>query len=240
VSESALRVAFSVWPHDALATQLDACDVLVCSASLAADRDAVTQALTVLDLAERERFERYENADVARRFAISRLRLREMLAVLLGVAPVAVPIQIGLHGKPALARAAQSSGIRFSVAHCDELVLVALTRIGDVGIDVERVRPIERWARVADRVFGPGDRAAIGREIAGGDEPTSVFFRFWPRRPASRTSAPAHPRRAPCTHRIGRGRSRSACRSAPDLPAGRTGAGCRGRPTRPPGSSRSP
>jgi 4'-phosphopantetheinyl transferase len=179
VSEDSLRVAFSVWPHDALATQLDACDVLVCSASLAADRDAVTQALTVLDLAERERFGRYENADVARRFAISRLRLREMLAVLLGVAPVAVPIQIGLHGKPALARAAQSSGIRFSVAHCDELVLVALTRIGDVGIDVERVRPIERWARVADRVFGPGDRAAIGREIADGDEPSSVFFRFW-------------------------------------------------------------
>lgn len=179
MSEASLRVGFVVWPHDTLTTVLAACDVLVCSASLAADRDAVTRALTVLDLAERERFEQYENADVARRFAIGRLRLREMLAALLGTAAVAVPIQIGLHGKPALARAAQSSGLRFSVAHCEELLLVALTRIGDVGIDVERVRPIERWARVADRVFGPGDREAIGREIAGGDEPSSVFFRFW-------------------------------------------------------------
>ena len=179
MSEGSLRIGFAVWPHDALATPLAACDVLVCSAALTADRDAVMRALPVLDLTERERFERYENADVARRFAIGRLRLREMLAALLGIAPAAVPIQIGLHGKPALTRAAQSSGLRFSVAHCEELLLIALTRLGDVGIDVERVRPIERWARVADRVFGPGDRAAIGREIAGGDEPSSVFFRFW-------------------------------------------------------------
>ena len=156
MSESSLRVGFVVWPRDTLTTVLAACDVLVCSASLAADRDAVTRALPVLDLAERERFEQYENADVARRFAIGRLRLREMLAALLGMSSVAVPIQIGLHGKPALARAAQSSGLRFSVAHCEDLLLVALTRLGDVGIDVERVRPIERWARVADRVFGAG------------------------------------------------------------------------------------
>lgn len=174
-----LQVGFAVWPHDALAVQLAAYDVLVCSASLVAGRDTVTQSLSALDLTERERFERYENGDVARRFAIGRLRLREMLGALLGVAPAGVPIQIGLHGKPALSRAAQSSGLRFSVAHCEELLLVALTRLGDVGIDVERVRPIERWARVADRVFGPGERAAIGRHIAGGDEPSSVFFRFW-------------------------------------------------------------
>lgn len=179
MSESPLRVGFAVWPHDALAARLAACEVLVCGASLAGDRADVTHALTALDLTERERFERYENAHVARRFAIGRLRLREMLGAILGVPPVGVPIQIGLHGKPALARAAGASGLRFSVAHCDELLLVALTRLGDVGIDVERVRPIERWARVADRVFGPGDRAAIGREIAAGDEPSSVFFRFW-------------------------------------------------------------
>ena len=64
----------------------------------------------MLDPTERERFERYENVDVARRFAVGRLRLREMLGSLLGAPPAAVPIQLGLHGKPALARAAQSGG----------------------------------------------------------------------------------------------------------------------------------
>ncbi len=174
-----LRVGLAVWPHASLVALLDGCEVLVCSASLQADERTVRDALAVLDPTERERFERYENVHVARRFAIGRLRLRELLGSLLGLPPAAVPIQLGLHGKPALARAAQSGGLRFSVAHCEELLLVAVTRLGDVGVDVERVREIERWARVADRVFGPVDRAALGREIAGGDDPSAVFFRFW-------------------------------------------------------------
>ena len=179
MTDGALRTAFAVWPHESLAEMLAGAEVLVCSASLSADDRIVSQALTVLDPTERERYERYENGEVARRFAVGRLRLREMLGAILSLAPAMVPIQIGLHGKPALARAAQSSGLRFSVAHCEELLLVALTRVGEVGVDVERVRPIERWARVADRVFAPAERAAIGREIANGDDAASVFFRFW-------------------------------------------------------------
>ena len=179
MSEPGLRVGFAVWPRDALAALVARNEVVVCSASVLADEDAVARALAVLDPTELVRFERYGNTDVARRFAVGRLRLREMLAALLAIPPGEVPIQIGIHGKPALARGLQRSGIRFSVAHCDELLLVALSRVGEVGIDVERVRPIERWARVADRVFGPTERADIGREIAGGEDPSSVLLRFW-------------------------------------------------------------
>ena len=174
-----LRLAFAVWPHGTLVELLAGADALVCSASLRGDDAEMSRALGVLSATERERYDRYENGEVARRFALGRLRLREMLGALLSLSPAMVPIQIGLHGKPALARAAQPTGLRFSVAHCEELLLVAFTRLGEVGIDVERVRPIERWARVADRVFNPSERAAMGREIANGDEPSSVFFRFW-------------------------------------------------------------
>ena len=179
MTDASLRIGFAVWPHASLAARLSGCEVLVCSASLGGDADLLAQALTTLDQTERERYEHYENHEVARRFAIGRLRLREMLGAVLAMPAPAVPIRLGLHGKPALARTAQPSGVRFSVAHCDELLLVAITRLGEVGVDVERVRSIERWARMADRVFGASDRAAIGREIAGGDEPSAVFFRFW-------------------------------------------------------------
>jgi 4'-phosphopantetheinyl transferase len=179
MSDAPLRVGFATWPQEALGALLSGCDVLVCTASLRGDAGEIRLALPVLDPTERGRFERYENAEVARRFALGRLRLRQLLGAVLALPPEAVPIQIGLHGKPALARSAQPSGLRFSVAHCDELLLIALTHLGDVGVDVERVRPIERWVRVADRVFGPIDRAAIGHEIAKGDEPSRVFFRFW-------------------------------------------------------------
>jgi 4'-phosphopantetheinyl transferase len=179
MNETALRVSFAVWPCERLAALVARNEVLVCSASLSPDGNAMDQALAVLDANEQERFERYENADVARRFAVGRLRLRQMLAELLASPPRAVPIQIGVQGKPALARGLHRSGVRFSVAHCDELMLVALSRIGEVGIDVERVRPLERWARVAERVFNPAERAEFGRAIADGADPSAVLLRFW-------------------------------------------------------------
>ena len=179
MNDASLRVGFVVWPHERLAALVARTEVLVCSVSLSPEGDAVAQALSVLDVNERERYERYENAAVARRYAVGRLRLREMLGDLLAIPPRAVPIQIGVQGKPALARGLHRSGVRFSVAHCEELMLVALSRVGEVGIDVERVRPIERWARVVDRVFNAAERAEIGREIARGDEPSSVLLRFW-------------------------------------------------------------
>ena len=179
MSDAPLQVGFTVWPHARLGALVAGNEVLVCSASLADEGNALAQAIAVLDPVERDRFEQYENSAVARRFAVGRLRLREMLGALLAIPPRAVPIRIGLHGKPALSRGLQRSGVRFSVAYCDEMMLVALSRAGDVGIDVERVRPIERWARVADRVFNPAERAEIGREIARGDEPSAVLLRFW-------------------------------------------------------------
>jgi len=179
MSDESLRVGFSVWPHASVRALLDRFDVLVCSASLVAEPSLVADALAVLAPIERERYEQYEYSAVARRFAIGRLRLRELLGALLGLPAATVPIQIGLHGKPALSHGVHAGGLRFSVAHCEELLLVAVTRIGDVGIDVERVRPIERWARVADRVFAPAERAALGREVESGEEPSAVFFRHW-------------------------------------------------------------
>jgi 4'-phosphopantetheinyl transferase len=179
VSDESLRVGFSVWPHASVRALLDRYDVLVCSSSLAAEPPLIADALGVLAPSERERFDRYENADVARRFAIGRLRLRELLSAFLELAPATIPIQLGLHGKPALSHGVHAGGLRFSVAHCEELLLVAVTRIGELGVDVERVRPIERWARVADRVFGPADLASLGREVASGKEPSAVFFRYW-------------------------------------------------------------
>jgi 4'-phosphopantetheinyl transferase len=179
MSDESLRVGFSVWPHASVRALLDRFDVLVCSASVVAEPSLDADPLAVLAPIERERYEQYENSAVARRFAIGRLRLRELLGALLGLPAATVPIQIGLHGKPALSHGVHAGGLRFSVAHCEELLLVAVTRIGDVGIDVERVRPIERWARVADRVFAPAERAALGREVESGEEPSAVFFRHW-------------------------------------------------------------
>jgi 4'-phosphopantetheinyl transferase len=179
MSDTALDVRADVWPHDALRERIDRHDVAVYTASLRADADTFARALDTLDAAERERYARHLNTEVARRYAVSRLRLREMLGAALDMAPADVPIRLGLHGKPAFAHALQSTGVRFSLAHCEDLLVVAVTRVGEIGIDLERVRSIARWPQVAERVFSAADRVRLTGNIADGVAPEVAFFRFW-------------------------------------------------------------
>jgi len=150
----------------------------VCTASLLADADALECALSTLCATERVRFAAYTNEIVARRFAVGRARLREMLGAVLQLPAEDVPLREGLHGKPYIA-AGTPRAVWFSVSHTDDLLLVAVSRMADVGVDVERSRAFEQWQRVADRVLDAGERRQLGIAIEHGEDPSAAFLRHW-------------------------------------------------------------
>lgn len=173
-----LRIRVARWdaPDRPLVTDAD---VLVFSASLLASDAEVRETMAFLSRDERDRFAEHTNAVVARRFAIGRRVVREVLGRALGVEAAAVQIRSGLHGKPALARDTSPRPLWFSVAHCDDLLLVALSRLGDVGVDVERARSIEQWERVADRVLDRAERMQLQCAVDAGEDAGVVFLRHW-------------------------------------------------------------
>jgi 4'-phosphopantetheinyl transferase len=175
----AIRLAIHRWPVPDAAAGLADRDVAIYCASLLADDAAVERLAAQLAPDEQARFASFTNVVVARRFAVARATLREILGGVLKLAPSAVPIRHGLHGKPALARGVGPRHVWFSVAHCEDLALVALSRCADVGIDVERSRSIEQWERVADRVLDPVERAQLRRAVDGGDDAGPAFLRHW-------------------------------------------------------------
>jgi len=166
------------WPSPD-AARIGDVDVKVYVASLLADDDRLERAVGVLSRPERERFDSYSNGVVSRRFAMGRAILREILGALSSISPSAVRIVDGTYGKPALAPVAGGPSLRFSVAHCDDLLLVAVSRNGEVGVDVERMRSIDCWERVADRTLAPAERARLVREVERGEAPDEVFLRYW-------------------------------------------------------------
>lgn len=166
------------WPS-ADAARIGDVDVKVYVASLLADDDRLERALSTLSPLERDRFSSYSNGVVSRRFAMGRAILREILGALRAVPPASVRLVEGQHGKPALARGSGDVPLWFSVAHCDDLLLVAVSRKGEVGVDVERARPIACWERVADRTLAPAERARLIRDVERGEAPDHVFLRYW-------------------------------------------------------------
>ena len=173
------RVSCVRWPVADISVRVASHDAVLCATSLLADDAAVSRALPLLSRGERARFDLYTNAVVARRFAIGRSALREILGCALGMAPDRIPLSEGLHGKPALGRDAGGRRLWFSVAHTEDVLLVALSRSYDVGIDVERSRSIEQWERVADRVLAPGERAQLQCAVESGEDAGTAFLRHW-------------------------------------------------------------
>jgi phosphopantetheinyl transferase len=173
-----LRLHQATWPHAALPARLAEHDAVVCTASLLAGGDDVRAMATVLAPSERSRLETYTNDVVARRYLRGRMLLRVMLGAARGVAPAEVPVREGPHGKPYLV-AGKARPIWFSVSHCDELFVLAVSRKADVGVDVERERAIEQWQRVADRVLDPRERRQLDRAVEDGDDPSEAFLRHW-------------------------------------------------------------
>jgi 4'-phosphopantetheinyl transferase len=166
------------WPS-ADAARIGDADVKVYTASLLADDVLLEGAVGMLSPGERQRYSAYTNGVVARRFAVGRAVLREVLGALQSTLPSLVRLTDGEFGKPALLRCTGKAPLWFSVAHCDDLLLVALSREGEVGVDVERTRPIECWERLADRTLAAGERAQLRRAVERGEDAEQVFLRHW-------------------------------------------------------------
>jgi 4'-phosphopantetheinyl transferase len=176
---STVSTSVASWPVADVSARLAAHDAVICVSTLLASESEIGRALEVLSAPERVRFESYTNQVVARRYAMGRAVLREIVGCAIGAAPGTLPIHEGVHGKPALGREASVRPLWFSVAHCEDLVVVALSRTSDVGIDLERARAIEQWERVADRVLADSERVQLRLAVERGEDPGAAFLRHW-------------------------------------------------------------
>ena len=149
---------------------------------LAAAPDAVRASAGLLSDAERHRARRFAFDRNASRFIVARARLRELLAVRLGVRAERVEFEYGAHGKPALSRRFADTGLHFSVSHCDDIATYAFSWSGAVGIDVESVRVMSDADDIAARFFSRRENATY-QTLDPDDKPVG-FFNCWTRKEA--------------------------------------------------------
>jgi len=144
---------------------------------LDSNRQPISTVEAVLCEEERARAARFVYSRHHRRFAICRASLRTILGRYLNTRPTDLRFVTGPHGKPALAGAGSSSGIRFSVSHSDRLALVAIAHRREVGVDIERIRPDLHMQDIARRFFGSADAQTL-LSLPPEDLPAE-FFRCW-------------------------------------------------------------
>jgi len=101
---------------------------------------------------ERERAEKFLFDHARTTFILTRGVLRAVLGAFTGKDPSEIAFVYETHGKPVLQGEAENK-IHFNVSHTKEKALIAVTRVGDVGIDVEYIRALKYGSRIAERFF---------------------------------------------------------------------------------------
>ena len=107
---------------------------------------------------EHAKAQRFVHEVHRRRYLAARVALRGILAMETGMAPRDIPIDYGPFGKPMIdAR----FGIYFNVSHCNDVALVAVSRKGEVGVDIECPRAIADALDIARVHFSPAEREQL-------------------------------------------------------------------------------
>ena len=141
---------------------LEGTAVQVWCASLEQDETSVTAFFQTLSLDEKARAQRFYFARDQRHFVVGRGILRDILSRYLGLQPQDLLFSYGPQDKPGLApalveRSSKALTLRFNLSHSGGLALYAFTDGREVGIDIERLRPLEDAERIARRFFSAAE-----------------------------------------------------------------------------------
>jgi 4'-phosphopantetheinyl transferase len=131
---------------------------------------------------ERARAVRFRFEGDRRTFIAAHSILRQILALYLGLSPERIELVKGRSGKPEITLASRCMPLFFNLAHSGTLALIGVNRGGEIGVDVEKIRPFPALSEIAHRYFTAREWATLENLDAAVRE--VAFFRCWTRKEA--------------------------------------------------------
>jgi len=168
------------YPHTDLVLSKD--DIHVWRASLDQPTLCFQQLAQHLCADENRRAERFYFDCDRKHFIVGRGILRTILGQYLGIEPSQVQFCYGSRGKPALTQTCGGDWLRFNLSHSQELVLYAIAREREIGIDIEHIRPMPEAEQIVERFFSVRENAVFRALLPS--QKQAAFFNCWTRKEA--------------------------------------------------------
>ena len=171
-----------LWPLPPAQWFLGATDVHIWAAHLDLPRETLARLAAILSREEQGRAARFRFETHRDRFIAARGVLRSLLAKYLERAPHELQFEYGPKGKPTLAIRFAESGLFFNLTHSENLALVAVTRLGPIGVDVEQIRSVPDTEELVARFFSARENALF--QTLPANQKNIAFFNLWTRKEA--------------------------------------------------------
>jgi 4'-phosphopantetheinyl transferase len=135
-----------------------------------------------LSESERDRAARFATDPLRNRWLHGHVAMRMILAREAGIPPRELIYLTGEHGKPVLAWNGPPP-VDFSFSDVESLALLAVSRAGPVGVDVETIRENVAITPISESRFAIAERDAV--RDAPEAERAARFYRIWTRKEAA-------------------------------------------------------
>ena len=166
--------------------ELAAGEVHVWSLPLDISLSSLASVTEFLSPDERKRADRFRFQVHRNRFVVGRGLMRVILGRYCDVPPERLRFNYGPNGKPELTpgEGARHTGgaLHFNLAHSEGVGILAVTRAGPVGVDVEQVRRLREFKELVSQFFSVREAAEFLR--LEWEQQPAAFFNLWTRKEA--------------------------------------------------------
>jgi 4'-phosphopantetheinyl transferase len=149
-------------------------EIHVWHSDLTAQEATIDRLFPLLDHHEQTRAARFLVPEPRIQFILSRAFLRIVLGQYLRTEPREVRFRTAEQGKPELEK---TSDLYFNLSHTEGATVIAVTRAGRVGVDVERIRGNLDPLQLGARFFSPQESEWLRSRPA--DQRFAAFFACW-------------------------------------------------------------
>lgn len=147
--------------------------------------------VSALSDAERRRADRFATRRLRNRYVAAHAAVRIIVERYFGLPVSRQRYEVAEHGKFRLAGFPQ---VQLSISYSEDLVLIGVAPGAPIGVDIERVRPVDDALGIASSWFTPQEQAALRAHVPGSAVFDRLFLALWTRKEA-------------CVKAIGRGLS---------------------------------
>lgn len=129
--------------------------------------------LGILAASELQRSNDFKNEIARKTYLCSRIVMRRLIASYLNHPAHELEFNTTAQGKPFLS--GNASDLKFNLSHSGELILLAISPSLELGVDIEQLKTISNWEKIAIKVFNNTTIDSLKQSI----DPQKAFIREW-------------------------------------------------------------
>lgn len=177
-----MNQTFLLWETAPLTPLLQNHEVHIWCADLNSHDISFEQMLKPLNHEEKERAARYVRDEDRLHFIAARSILRDILSRYCDCDPINIEFEYNTKGKPFLSKEQSHLNIHFNLSHSNDLALYAISKMENVGIDIEYTKRNIHPLEIAERFFSKDEILLLSHlPIA---EQLNGFYKIWTRKEA--------------------------------------------------------